>query len=94
MNNPGIKEEVWYALNQKWKRLTNDGHIVKVEFNILVNPIENEALAIDVAQNIDNEWIVQTVQRQAGEAYPFLKIKDARTGSTFRHVETGSQLCF
>jgi hypothetical protein len=74
MNNPGLKEEIWHALNQKWKRLVNDGHVVKVEFNILLNPIENEPLAIDVVQSIDHEWIVQTVQRQAGEAYQFLKI--------------------
>ena len=42
MNNPGLNEEIWYALNQKWKRLTNDGHVVKVEFDSLINPIENE----------------------------------------------------
>ena len=78
MNNPGVKEETWSALRQKWDRLAAEGHTLKVEFNILTDPKdESKALAIDVAQNIDGEWHVQTVQRQAQEAYPVIGIEGA-----------------
>jgi len=72
MNNPGIKEEIWLALRQKWDKLVADGHTLQVEFNILTDPKDTQGYAIDVAQNIDGEWFVQTVQRQAREAYPVL----------------------
>lgn len=75
MNNPGLKEEIWNALRQKWAALVAEGHTVKVEFNILNDPANaTKALAIDVAQNIDGEWMVQTIQRQIQEAYTVLEI--------------------
>lgn len=76
MDDPGIKEEIWLALRQKWDRLVAEGHAVKVEFNILTDPQdEATALAIDVAQNIDGEWIVQTVQKQVQEGYSVVGIE-------------------
>ncbi len=76
MNNPGLKEEVWTALHQKWATLVDQGHTLKVEFKILKDPHdEAKALAIDVAQNVDGEWVVQTVQRQVQEAYPAIGIE-------------------
>jgi hypothetical protein len=76
MNNPGLKEEIWTDLRQKWAGLVDEGHTVKVEFNILKDPKdENRDLAIDVAQYIDGEWVVQTVQRQAREAYAVIGIE-------------------
>ena len=76
MNNPGIKEEIWTALRQKWATLVAERHTLKVEFKIVKDP-EDEAkeLAIDVAQNIDGEWVVQTVQRQVQWAYPTIGIE-------------------
>jgi len=76
MDNPGLKEETWLALRRKWDRLVTEGHTLKVEFNILTDSKdESKALAIDVAQNIDGEWHVQTVQRQVQEAYPVVGIE-------------------
>ena len=75
MNNPGIKEDIWTALNQKWGQLISEGHSLKVEFKILQDPDESKTFAIDVAQNIDGEWVVQTVQSQVGEAYPVIGIE-------------------
>jgi len=75
VNNPGLTEEIWNTLRQKWATLVAEGHTVKVEFNILYDPANaSKAFAIDVAQNIDGEWVVQTVQRQMQEAYPVLEI--------------------
>src|SRR5687767_11843492 len=75
MNHPEMNKEIWTALRQKWAKLDAAGHSVKVEFNVLKDP-KDEArdLAIDVAQNIDGEWVVQTVQRQPREAYPVVGI--------------------
>lgn len=71
-----MNTEIWTALRQKWARLDAEGHNVKVEFNILKDPKdETKDLAIDVSQNIDGEWVVQTVQRQAQEAYPVIGIE-------------------
>ena len=76
MNEPEMNKEVWIALRQKWAALDAGGHTVKVEFNILKDPQDPARdLAIDVAQKIDGEWVVQTVQRQPGEAYPVLGIE-------------------
>lgn len=76
MNNPGIREEIWLALRQKWADLTSDGHKVEVEFKLIQDPKDrSKTLAIDVAQNIDNEWLVQTVQHKAGEAYKAVGIE-------------------
>ena len=75
MNNPGIKEDMWTILNQKWGRLISEGHTVNVEFKLLQGPDQSKTLAIDVVQNIDGEWVVQTVQHQAQEAYPAIGIE-------------------
>ena len=84
MNNPGIKDEIWLALRRKWDRLVAEGHTLKVEFNILTDPKdESRAFAIDVAQNIDGEWVVQTVQRQVQEAYPVIGIEGAGLNQMF-----------
>ena len=76
MNNPGIKEEVWVILRQKWSKLVSEGHKIEVEFNLIRDPNDkSRTLAIDVAQNIDDEWHVQTVQHKAGEAYGVVGIE-------------------
>lgn len=75
MNNTDMNKEIWIALREKWAALDAQGHAVKVEFNILKDPQdETRDLAIDVAQNINGEWFVQTVQRQPGEACSLLGI--------------------
>jgi len=76
MNTPELKEEIRHALFQKWDGLVAEGHTLKVEFNILKDPEdESKTLAIDIAQNIDGEWHVQTVQSQVQEAYPVIGIE-------------------
>jgi flavoprotein len=76
MNKPEMNKEIWIALRQKWTALDAEGHAVKVEFNILKDPKDESGdLAIDVAQSIDGEWVVQTVQRQPKEAYPVIGIE-------------------
>ena len=73
MNNPHINTEIWTELRKKWASLEN---ISKVEFNVLRDPEDlSRELAIDVAQNINGEWVVQTVQFQAREAYPVIGIE-------------------
>ena len=73
MDNPQLNTEIWATLHQKWATLTD---ISKVEFTILKDPEdESRVLAIDVAQNINGEWVVQTIQRQPKEAYPIIGIK-------------------
>ena len=53
-----------------------NGRDVNVEFNVLKDPQDaSRDLAIDVAQNIDGEWVVQTVQQKAGEADPVIGIE-------------------
>jgi len=75
MNNPGIKEEIWLTLRQKWDRVVAEGHTVKVEFNILTDPEDDsKALAIDVALDIDGEWHVQTVQSRVREGHSVVGI--------------------
>jgi hypothetical protein len=76
MNNPGVQEELWVALRQKWAGLVSQGHKVEVEFKLIQDPNDkSKTLAIDVAQNIDNEWHVQTVQHKAGEAHEAVGIQ-------------------
>jgi hypothetical protein len=73
MNKPLVNTEIWTSLRKKWASLEN---ISKVEFNVLRDPEDSsKELAIDVAQNINDEWIVQTVQFQAQEAYPVIGIE-------------------
>jgi hypothetical protein len=73
MNNPTINKETWTSLRQKWTTLED---ISKVEFTVLRDPEdESRELAIDVAQNINGEWVVQTVQFQAREANSVIGIE-------------------
>ena len=75
MNNPGIRDEIWSALREKWAALDKDGHVLRVDFNILkAHEADAEVLAIDVAQNIDGAWHVQTVQHKAREGYASMGI--------------------
>ena len=75
-NNPGLQDEIWTALRQKWTRWDAEGHTIKVDFQLLNDPANaTKVLAIDVAQKVDGEWVVQTVQRQPKEAYGLLRIE-------------------
>jgi hypothetical protein len=75
MNNPGIQQEIWTALHQKWSALVAEGHSLKVEFNLLKDPTnESRILAIDVVQNIDGEFHVQTLQKEKQQAYSAIGI--------------------
>jgi hypothetical protein len=79
MNNPGVQEEIWIALRQKWSTLVAEGHSVEVKINVIKDPQnEAKALAIDVVQKIDNEWYVQTVQSKIQEAYSAIGIEGVR----------------
>lgn len=76
MSNPGFNTAIWTDLRQKWVKLDAEGHHVKVDFNVLKDPQDSKKdLAMDVAQNIDGEWIVQTVQQHPGEARSILGIE-------------------
>ena len=80
MDTQQYNTELWTALREKWVQLDAEGHKIKVDFNILKDPQdEKKDLAIDVAQNIDGEWVVQTVQQQPREAYPVLGIEGLGT---------------
>lgn len=75
MKNPGVDLKVWKQLKEKWSTLDANGHSLKIEFKLLTNDSEKDkTLAIDVVQTIDNEIIVETVQRRKGEAYAVLGI--------------------
>jgi hypothetical protein len=75
MNNPGIDLEIWKQLRRKWTELDASGYKVKVEFRLIADPDdENKILVIDVIQNVNDEVIIETVQRNAGEAYATLGI--------------------
>ena len=75
MNNPGIDLEIWKQLRKKWSDLDADGYKLKIDFRLIAHPNdEKNILAIDVIQNINDELITETVQRNAGEAYTALGI--------------------
>ena len=75
MNNPGIDLAIWKQLKRKWAELDESGHKVEIEFNlILTGDAEERTIAIDVVQKIDNKIVLETVQREAGEAYEILGI--------------------
>jgi hypothetical protein len=75
MNNLGIDLAIWKRLRKRWAELEKAGHKLKIDFYLLadVNDEEN-ILAIDVIQNIDNEVITETVERNSGEADAMLGI--------------------
>jgi hypothetical protein len=75
IDNPGIDRKIWERLRNKWSELDKHGHKVTVEFRLIGDPKDDKnILAIDVIQHIDGEIITETVQRNAGEAYPTLGI--------------------
>jgi hypothetical protein len=75
MNNPGIDLEIWKQLKRKWTELDANGNKIKVEFKLIADPKDpNKILIIDVIQKINDEIVVQTVQRTAGEADTILGI--------------------
>jgi hypothetical protein len=77
MKNPGIDVKVWKQLREKWTELDANGHSLKVDFKLVTNESQKDrALAIDVVQSIDDAIIVETVQRQKGEAYAALGISE------------------
>jgi hypothetical protein len=75
MKNIGVDLEIWKILRKKWADLHSSGHEVSVEFQLVSHPSDkNNILAIDVIQTVDDEIIVETVQRNAGESYTTLAI--------------------
>ncbi len=75
MNNPGIDLLTWERLRKKWAELQSAGHKLEIEFRLVADPKdENNILAIDVIQHINNDLITETVQRKPGEAYAALGI--------------------
>lgn len=67
--------KIWEQLRKKWTQLHENGHNVRVEFQLVADPKdENKILAIDVVQHIDGKPVVETVQHNAGEAYAILGI--------------------
>lgn len=75
MKNPGIDTVIWENLRKKWMDLDATGHTLKIDFQLVGNPKdETDILAIDVVQHVDEEVIIETVQRRAGEAYETLGI--------------------
>ena len=75
MNNPGIDLEIWKQLRKKWSDLDASGYKLKIDFKLIAHPDdENNILAIDVFQNINDELITETVERNSGEADTMLGI--------------------
>lgn len=75
MNNPGIDVKMWEQLRANWTQLNASGKSVKVDFQLInSDAVKDKTLAIDVVQTIDDEIVVETVQRNAGEAYDILGI--------------------
>lgn len=77
MKKPIMDFTVWQQLRKKWINLDSSGHSLKVEFRLITNDSKKDkTLAIDVVQIIDDDIIVETMQRRNGEAYAFLGIAD------------------
>src|SRR5688572_19047381 len=75
MNNPGIDLAIWKRLRKRWTELEKAGYKLKVDFHLLADvDDENNILAIDVIQNVDSEVIIETVERNSGEADTMLGI--------------------
>jgi hypothetical protein len=67
--------ELWERLRKKWAELEASGNKLKINFQLISDANdEKNILAIDVIQNVNNEIIIETVQRNAGEAYTPLGI--------------------
>lgn len=77
MKNPGIDLEIWKTLRKKWADLSFNGHKVSVEFQLLSDPNgQKNILAIDAIQTIDDEIVVETVQRTEKAAYATLGLTE------------------
>jgi hypothetical protein len=77
MMNPNIDLEVWKQLKEKWTKLDADGRSLKIDFKLITNDSKkNKTFAIDVVQAINDDIIVETVQRKEGEAYAALGISE------------------
>lgn len=75
MVNTSIDLNVWKKLEEKWTNLDADGYSLRVDFKLITNDREKDkTLAIDVVQIIDEDVIVETVQRRKNEAYADLGI--------------------
>ena len=75
MTNPGIDIAIWEQLKKKWAQLDASGRSLKVDFKLINTETDKDrTLAIDVIQTINDEVYVETVQRNAGEAYEMLGI--------------------
>ena len=60
MNNPGIDLAIWERLRKRWAELETAGNKLKIDFHLLTD--------------VDDEIIIETVQRKAREAYTTLGI--------------------
>ena len=77
MKNPGVDLTVWKQLKEKWAKLDANGHSLRIDFKLVTNDSEKDKTwAIDVVQTIDDEIIIETVQRRKGEAYTALGISE------------------
>jgi len=77
MKNLGIDLMVWKQLKEKWTKLDASGCLLRIGFKLIISDSEKDkTLAVDVIQTIDNEIVVETVQRMKGEAYTVLGISD------------------
>jgi hypothetical protein len=77
MKNPDIDLIVWKQLREKWINLDANGRALKVDFKLVTSDNEKDkTLAIDVVQSIDDDILVETVQRRKGEAYAALGISE------------------
>jgi len=75
MNNPSIDLAIWERLRKRWTELEKAGHKLKIDFHLLADVDDEEnILAIDVIQNVNDDIFVETVQRNTGEAYTVLGI--------------------
>jgi hypothetical protein len=76
--------KVWKQLRKKWIRLDEKGHPLKVDFKLVtIGSKKDKTLAIDVVQSIDDEIIVETIQRRKSEANVALGI----AGLSIEHLK-------
>lgn len=69
MKNPGIDHTFWKQLRAKWTELDAGGHSIKIDFKLITNDSKKDkTLAIDVVQTIDDELIIETIERKKDEA--------------------------
>jgi hypothetical protein len=75
MNNPGIDLANWERLRKRWSELESGGNELTIHFSLITaSETDTNVLAIDVVQNLNDEVIIETIQRNPGEAYAILGI--------------------